>query len=74
MTRTPVNSSSLASVGHDPETNTLEIEFKNGGVYRYAGVSAEDHAALIGSSSIGAHFHQRIRNGGFVTTKVEADT
>ena len=62
MERTPVKSSNIASIGHDPETNTLEVEFKGGGVYQYHGVDADKHAALLGAKSIGGHFHANIRN------------
>ena len=62
MKRTPVKSSNIVSVGHDPETNTLEIEFKGGGVYSYDGVSAAKHSALMGADSIGSHFHAHIKN------------
>jgi hypothetical protein len=61
MDRVPVTSSNIASVGHDPATNTLEIEFKGGGVYHYAGVDAAKHAALVNASSVGGHFHQHIK-------------
>jgi hypothetical protein len=63
MTRTPVSSSNVASVGHDPETNTLQVEYRNGRVYDYAGVSAEEHDQLISAESIGRHLHERIRPG-----------
>jgi KTSC domain len=33
MERQPVSSSNLKSVGYDPRSRTLEIEFHNGGVY-----------------------------------------
>src|SRR3546814_14208537 len=36
MNRTPVKSSQIASIGHDPSTNTLAIEFKGGKVYHYS--------------------------------------
>lgn len=62
MERTPVASSNIASVGHDPETNTLEVEFKNGGVYQYEGVSADEHGALASADSIGSHFHKNIKS------------
>ena len=38
MERQHVNSSNLESVGYDPTTQTLEIEFLNGGLYQYSGV------------------------------------
>jgi len=37
----PVDSSQIEAIGHDPETNTLAIKFKGGGVYHYANVSEE---------------------------------
>jgi hypothetical protein len=61
MQHTPVSSSNIESVGYDAGKQELEIKFKNGGTYRYAGVDARKHAALMGAKSIGAHFHQHIR-------------
>lgn len=58
---TPVKSDSIAAVKHDPASRTLTVAFNNGGVYRYAGVSADQHAALMRSGSIGTHFHKHIR-------------
>ena len=61
MIRVPVQSSNIRSIGHDPLTNTLEVEFVNGGVYQYDGVPAEKHSALVGAESIGRHLHQHIK-------------
>jgi hypothetical protein len=66
---TPVESESLAAVAHDPATKTLTVQFKNGGKYAYAGISAEQHKALMRASSIGTHFQQNIRSR-FKATKV----
>lgn len=68
MDMTPVTSSNIASVGHDPETKTLAVQFRSGLVYHYAGVSAEAHKALIEAKSIGGHFAQFIRPH-YVATK-----
>jgi hypothetical protein len=38
MLRTPVSSSALRSVGYDPQTQTLEIEFNSAEVYQYFNV------------------------------------
>ena len=35
MNRTPVNSSNVSSVGYDPTSLTLEVEFHGGAVYQY---------------------------------------
>lgn len=53
MVRQPVSSTAVMSVGHDPATNTLEVEFRSGAVHQYEGVSAEEHAALL------KHFRKR---------------
>jgi hypothetical protein len=71
MNRIQVNSSQIASVGHDAATNTLEIEFKNNtregqeprpnSVYQYKNVSIELHAQLIGAESVGSFFYKNIK-------------
>ena len=61
MDRQQVQSSSVASVGFDPSTNELEIEFREGGVYRYA-VPRRIHQELMASESLGAFFARRIRH------------
>ena len=60
MERTPVESSMIKSVGHDPNTQTLEVEFKNGKVSTYP-ATADEHQALLSASSIGQHFNQHIK-------------
>ena len=60
MHREPVVSSSLASVGFDPATNELEIEFRSGDVYRYL-VPRRVHREMIASHSMGSFFARRIR-------------
>lgn len=59
--RQRVTSTSLASVGFDPATNQLEIEFAEGGIYRYA-VPRRIHQELMASDSMGAFFARRIRH------------
>jgi hypothetical protein len=74
--RQPVKSSQIHSIGYDPETSVLEIEFINGGhggsIYRYHDVPAETHQALIGAQSIGRYFGMQIR-GKFRTEKLEPE-
>jgi hypothetical protein len=69
MTRTPVSSSSIASVGH--EGDVLEIKFRSGKVYRFSGVSSEQADALRAAPSVGKHFGAHIR-GKFSHSVVEA--
>jgi hypothetical protein len=70
MKRSPIQSSNLKSIGYDPASQTLEIEFSSGHVYQYAGVSAKHHSDLVASDSPGSHFAKHIRNGGFKAKKI----
>jgi KTSC domain len=60
MERKPVKSSNIAEIGHSG--TTLEVKFKNGGVFRYHNVDADKHAALMRAESVGKHFHAHIKN------------
>lgn len=64
---TPVASSQIAAIGHDPSTNTLAIEFasKTGGhgsIYHYASFTREGYDAFSSAESIGSHFYKFIKN------------
>lgn len=61
MDRKPVKSSNVKSIGYDPETRTLEVEYIGGGLYQHEDVGEEDHAALISSESVGSHLHKHIK-------------
>jgi len=60
MERKRVNSSKIRAVGYDPRSQTLEIEFSNGTVYAYGGVSPEVHRRLMAAPSPGSFFEDRI--------------
>lgn len=59
--RTPVASSSIASVGYDGEANELELAFHSGGVYRYDDVPRDVYEGMLGADSKGRYFHDEIR-------------
>lgn len=61
MNRIPVSSSNVATVGYDSETQTLEIEFNNGGVYQYFDVSQDIYEALISADSVGKYLNANIK-------------
>lgn len=61
VTRTPVQSSSIASLGHDAESDTLHVEFNSGRIYEYSGINTEAYQRLLNAPSIGAHFGRHIR-------------
>lgn len=60
--RERVESTSLRSVGYDPASHTLDIEFRSGRVYRYFQVPPSLHEALMAASSKGRFFVAQIRN------------
>lgn len=62
MDRTPVTSSNIASIGYDPETATLEIEFLgDGSVYQYFDVPEQVHEELMAAASHGSYLARRIK-------------
>ncbi|HEX8087765.1 MAG TPA: KTSC domain-containing protein [Blastocatellia bacterium] len=65
MNRIRVSSSNLASVGYDYDTQTLEIEFKGGSIYRYPNVPESIYAGLMNAGSKGGYFNSHIKNRPF---------
>lgn len=59
--RTQVSSSNVRSVGHDPSTNTLAVEFKDGSIYHYHGVDKDTHEQLVCAKSVGGFIHSSIK-------------
>jgi len=62
MTRNPVSSTNLRSVGYDPGTLTLEIEFHDGAVYEYFAVPHAIYDGLMRASSKGGYLHDNIKD------------
>ena len=63
MIRDPVASSTVASIGYDPETETLEVEFTNGSVYQYFNIPSHLNDEIMASSSKGQFLNTYIKNG-----------
>jgi hypothetical protein len=61
MNRTLVTSSNVVSVGYDPDSMTLEVEFKDGPVYQYFDVPEAVYQELMRASSVGQFMHANIR-------------
>ncbi|MEM9459227.1 MAG: KTSC domain-containing protein [Myxococcota bacterium] len=70
MERQSVKSTVLASVGYEPDTQVLELEFGSGKIYRYRGVSAELHAWLVRAKDKGGFFRRMI-DGKFEYERVD---
>jgi hypothetical protein len=60
MERQAVDSSNIRSIGYDPETWTLEVEFTTGAVYQYE-CEPELAQAFLDAESKGKFFAQHIR-------------
>ena len=55
-------SSSIASFGYEPATETLTVHFVSGRVHHYSAVPAEVVDAFEASSSAGKFFNFNVRN------------
>lgn len=69
MDRELVSSTSLVSVGYNPSSETLEVEFHSGLVYEYYNVPQFLYDQLMQAPSIGSFFNAEIRNS-FASSKV----
>jgi len=61
-----VMSSQIHSIGHDANTNTLAIRFKNfkgeaASLYHYSNFTAADFEAFKKADSLGTHFGKHIK-------------
>ena len=60
MDRKKVSSSSIRSIGYDERNRVLEVEFNDGRVNQYAGVSAEVHRRLMSAPSVVSYFRDNV--------------
>lgn len=70
MERENVRSSNLKSIGYDSSTQTLEIEFLNGGLYQYFNVPERIYNGLMAASSHGSYFDSHVKKGGYSYKKL----
>ncbi len=61
MERSPVTSSNIQSIGYDPESSILEVEFNDGSVYQYFAVPETEYEGLMNASSHGTYLHANIK-------------
>ncbi|RAI44344.1 KTSC domain-containing protein [Rhodoplanes roseus] len=62
MDRESVSSTNVASIGYDNATETLEVEFLNGGIYQYYNVSGELYEQFRAAGSKGQFLARYIKN------------
>ena len=62
MERVGIESSSIKSAGHDALRQELEVEFRNGVVVVYHGVSVEEWGRFMAAESKGRHLTAEIES------------
>ncbi len=71
MQRTHIDSTSLKSVGYEPDTHTLEVEFHGGRVYQDSEVPPRRFHDLLEAESAGRFLNREIK-GVYPCTPVES--
>lgn len=61
MIREDVQSSMICTLGYEPETSTLEIEFNSGAVWQYYDIPEYVFYEMKDSGSVGKFFNANIR-------------
>lgn len=59
--RQPVESRAIAAIGYSKRLHALEIEFRNGAIYRYLDVPADVFGGLLDAESKARYYDQDIR-------------
>jgi hypothetical protein len=62
MERTKVESTILLSIGYEPDSELLELEFLSGAIYGYLDVPPYAYMALMESNSKDAYFEKFIHD------------
>jgi hypothetical protein len=57
-----VESSVFTSAAYRTDAQQLYLRFRDGDIYRYFDVPAQEHKAFLAGESKGRHFAQHIRN------------
>jgi lysyl-tRNA synthetase class 2 len=57
----PVDSTSVKSVGYEPASRVLEVEFQGGRVYRYFDVPPRRYRAFLDAESAGRFLNTEIK-------------
>ncbi|GHE77825.1 KTSC domain-containing protein [Thalassotalea profundi] len=66
----PASSSALSAFGYSSINSLLDIEFLDGSIYRYSGITPSIFTGFINASSQGGYFNSNIRNN-YTTSQIE---
>ena len=69
MERKRINASTIRAVGYDESRQLLEVEFSNGSIVEYSGVSREVHRRFVNAPSPASFFEDQIEES-FSSRKV----
>jgi len=61
MDRATVISSNIRSVGYDPTSSILEVEFNSGSIYQYLDVPESEYEGLMNADSKGRYLNRNIK-------------
>lgn len=59
---TPVESSNIAAIGHDPLASVMTVQFHAGTRYAYANVSADIFNEILMADSVGKAFNLLVKS------------
>lgn len=71
LQRIRVKSSSIASVGYNNDSATMEVEFHNGYIYQYYLVPQRTYKQLLAAPSLGEYFNNVVKKAGYPSSRVE---
>ena len=60
MERKRISSSKIRAIGYDPKSQVLEVEFNDGKLLAYSGVSPEVHQRFVAAPSSVSFFEDKI--------------
>jgi hypothetical protein len=70
MDRQRVSSGAISSVGYSEESAALDVEFKDGQVWRYSPVDRATYLQLLESKSVGEYFNRQIRDSARLRVRI----
>jgi lysyl-tRNA synthetase, class II len=68
-----VESTMLVTIAYNLDRQVLQLEFRDGTIYRYFDVSVDVYQGLVSAPSKGGYFNRSIR-GRFVHTRAEINS
>ncbi len=60
--RRPITSTAIAAIGYSRKLQALEIQFRNGAIYRYLEVPSETYRDLLAAESKATYYDNNIRH------------